>query len=135
MNQYSLLTTLGQALQFLLLIFMWIVSVTFAFAVPAVAAALVKKHLTNENRYRRKKFETWTRIILLTPPLSCYIFLNFARLIGEIVWISLLIVAIFTFAIIYYPDTASGLVDWTIVLLDRLVAIRGRLRRMSDGKE
>jgi hypothetical protein len=129
------LTILGQALEFLLLLFLWIVSVTFAFVLPGVAAALVKKHLTNENRYGRKKFLTWTRIILFTPPLSCYIFLKFARLISEIFWISLLIVVIFTLAIIYYPDTASGLVDWTIVLLDRLAAIRGRLKRVSDEKE
>jgi hypothetical protein len=129
------LTTLGQALEFLLLLFLWIVSVTFAFALPGVAAALAKKHLINENRYRRKKFLTWTRIILFTPPLSSYVFLQFARFSSEICWISLVTVVVFTLAIVYYPDTASGLVDWTIVLLDRLAAIRGRLGRVSDEKE
>jgi len=116
-------------------LFLLAVSVTFGFTFAAVLAALAKKSLINENRYRWKRFVTWTRIILLTPPLISHILLRLFGFGSEIYWPSLAVVVIIALAIMYYPDTVLGFVDLTTVLLDRVLAIRNRYGRMTDENE
>jgi hypothetical protein len=126
------LITPGLVFEYLLALFLWVISVTFGFVLTGVAAALAKKHLINDNRYRRKRFLTWTRIILFTPPLFSYVFLRIAGFGSEVRWISLVIVIVFAVAIMYYPETASGFVDWTTVMLDHVSAMGGKLRRITN---
>lgn len=121
------------AIDYLISLFLWIISETFGFTFVAVFAVLAKKYLVSENQYRRKKFITWTRIMLLIPPIFSSIFLQFAG--TEAYWRSLAIVVVVTIAIMYYPQTVLGFVDVSTVLLDRCVAAGIRFWRMLHHDE